>query len=790
MPDTQITREPTGRLAFLREQHGAALLEAFLQDDRTMFLPDFYAWVQSEDGRPLSDEEGADVVFERYRNADPTRTGACTQWLIRLAIAGNLPAEDLSKARETLEAFLAYKRRLPADQRDLGRYATLGAVWTAVEPYVRENMPASSREEERREREVVRAESDIVLERDGWTVAILKTERAAKWWGRGTRWCTAAESNNMFASYAQDGPLVVFVRPDGAKFQFHAPTQQFMDAADDAADQIDDLDGLPSLLAAERQEGETDAARRTRLALLMALYSTSVAVYEAGSGDEWQAAARTAFADLRVGIGNIPEHLRDAELCWAAVRQDGHRIGFVPDHLVDRDICREAVSNTPAAIRYVPQSLLDRDLAMLAVIKSGSVLGHIPPWMRDFALCAEAIKSGASAVNAIPDHVMDRDLFVDAARRRCWRNDFLEKHADDPFLYRDVLPLLKTIPHDCPLPAPWLADSAKCREIVASNGLLLGRIPFWLRGRDLCLTAVRQNGRALNSVPADVIDRDLCLEAVRQDGSALRDVPFRYRDAEMCKTAVSTSGYALADVPRDQITLEMCRASLENSVVSLDAIPARFWSQELCLRAVELYDTALGSIPDHLWNDDLVKAAVRHHPRALTAIPDADLASDLAEEALNSAIASKGHFALLWLPKHLRTRTVCEKVLQMNGTSIYSVPENILDHDLCMIAVRQNGDALYSIPTRLRDREVCEAALRNNPHVIRVVPDDVVDFDMACDAVRRAPDTLPTLPDRLRTVVADRILAELDASPPKFVVEASDDDPAGDADAEPAMLVA
>ena len=230
MPSTAMSK----RLQYLHQQQAQALLEAFLADHRNVYYAN---WTIGEDGKNLETHEFRDVIFATYREADPTPTGACLQWLIRQAIAGDMPAEDLPQARETLEAFLAYKRRLPAEQRDLGRHKHLGSVWKAVEPFVQENAPVSGKDEDRRERDAVRAESTIVLEQDGWIVAIPRTERAAKWWGRGTRWCTAADDSNMFDHYAGDGPLVVFVHPDGAKFQWHGPSNQFMDAADEPCSQ-------------------------------------------------------------------------------------------------------------------------------------------------------------------------------------------------------------------------------------------------------------------------------------------------------------------------------------------------------------------------------------------------------------------------------------------------------------------------------------------------------------------------------------------------------------------------
>ena len=63
-----------------------------------------------------------------------------------------------------------------------------------------------------------------------------KTEEAAKYYGKNTRWCTAAENNNYFDQYNKDGPLYILINkkvPD-EKYQFHFQTEQYMDSRDSA----------------------------------------------------------------------------------------------------------------------------------------------------------------------------------------------------------------------------------------------------------------------------------------------------------------------------------------------------------------------------------------------------------------------------------------------------------------------------------------------------------------------------------------------------------------------------
>ena len=74
---------------------------------------------------------------------------------------------------------------------------------------------------------------------DGETIRIYnpKTEAEAKYYGRGSRWCTAAKKDNMFARYNADGPLFIVVpkrpRYKGEKYQLHVQTAQYMNEKDE-----------------------------------------------------------------------------------------------------------------------------------------------------------------------------------------------------------------------------------------------------------------------------------------------------------------------------------------------------------------------------------------------------------------------------------------------------------------------------------------------------------------------------------------------------------------------------
>ena len=86
----------------------------------------------------------------------------------------------------------------------------------------------------------VRKQSDAkenlekVYEDNEWVVYVPHSHTAARRGGEGTRWCTASEDDFYYNMYSKQGPLYINVRKsDGAKYQFHFETDQFMDANDD-----------------------------------------------------------------------------------------------------------------------------------------------------------------------------------------------------------------------------------------------------------------------------------------------------------------------------------------------------------------------------------------------------------------------------------------------------------------------------------------------------------------------------------------------------------------------------
>ena len=170
-------------------------------------------------------------VFSQIVSADPTsgsnKMGKYSKWLLWLYQNNNLKLEDLYKATEYLTLFHKFKNKI--ENNDIGKYQSLPELYRAVQPF--EGQKTHGEEV----RDIKNGEAEKVYEDDTWLVVVPHTERAACYYGKGTKWCTAAtDGNNMFNTYNDEGFLYINInKKNNTKYQFHFESEQFMDATDE-----------------------------------------------------------------------------------------------------------------------------------------------------------------------------------------------------------------------------------------------------------------------------------------------------------------------------------------------------------------------------------------------------------------------------------------------------------------------------------------------------------------------------------------------------------------------------
>ena len=168
---------------------------------------------------------------------DPTGNSKYTKWIVARFVdpnGGIRFIEDLSKLTEPMTRYarLTQSGAIPANSRDINQFKDMTSFLNLMDQYAEKKTGREERQDE--EQELIKS-GQAVLYKDTGALKIMipKTEEAAKFYGRGTRWCTAADKDNRFDYYNKQGPLYdIIFRGSGVKWQFHFETGQFMDEQD------------------------------------------------------------------------------------------------------------------------------------------------------------------------------------------------------------------------------------------------------------------------------------------------------------------------------------------------------------------------------------------------------------------------------------------------------------------------------------------------------------------------------------------------------------------------------
>ena len=179
--------------------------------------------------------------------------------------------EDLFKLNDLLKKFESYKVHIPQENRDINKLTptSLTNVITAIpEDVVDKKNKESLKKDIRKEREgyshpgaeIMKVGTDYTLIKIDGTGDLQR--EAASWYGGyydyqngESHWCTSPPGSNYFMTYAKQGPLYVVLANDDKglvgkrtglpqeRFQFHFPSDQFMDRMDRRVNLVELLNG-------------------------------------------------------------------------------------------------------------------------------------------------------------------------------------------------------------------------------------------------------------------------------------------------------------------------------------------------------------------------------------------------------------------------------------------------------------------------------------------------------------------------------------------------------------------
>ena len=234
--------------------------------------------------------QGMDIDNANPEDMDKVKIGKYTQWLLKnfvnpttLDVTPDSPRykgayqqyqelfmEDLYKVTGDLQKFERFKNRLPQELRDINKL-TPETLYDNVKDFSLEKTKATKDEKKEASKTYQHPGAEIVYRGADWTIARISDKGqlgkdAACFYGGSyqephkgeTRWCTSSPGLTWFDRYIKDGPLYVVMPNTGKTFktdkeygdvsglpanryQFHFPSNQYMDPDDRQIDLIDFL---------------------------------------------------------------------------------------------------------------------------------------------------------------------------------------------------------------------------------------------------------------------------------------------------------------------------------------------------------------------------------------------------------------------------------------------------------------------------------------------------------------------------------------------------------------------
>lgn len=145
-------------------------------------------------------------------------------WVVRQYINDAFHYGDIYKVKEDLEKFEKYKKNKDIfDSADLNQYdySTLKQKLNNIDDNNINQLGSSAR---KNAIEKGKDKIEKVYEDTDWIILIPKTQAAAMYYGKNTRWCTAADGeNNMFNHYNNKyGPLFIAINKNNPNEKYQA----------------------------------------------------------------------------------------------------------------------------------------------------------------------------------------------------------------------------------------------------------------------------------------------------------------------------------------------------------------------------------------------------------------------------------------------------------------------------------------------------------------------------------------------------------------------------------------
>ena len=530
---------------------------------------------------PLKEKDIKDTSnFIQYiLDADITK-GKYARFLIEAFLNDNFLEEDLiggleSAVGQSISLFHKHKSKLPVHERSvyalnpetkLPLYQSPGDLWNSVKQYQSE---LSSKELKRDEQSKIYAETDFIYkdEETGFQIVSPLTKESAKWWGKGTRWCTSAENNNQFYSYVKDAPLFILLMPDdiinndenGSKLQLwkNGNDIQFMDEADNRVtlDYIIDnhyilkflSDFIPDFFL-EKAKIKRNMTKKEIIEYIDSMHnrhpeSLFTIDYNFLNMDQelWNYATSKQPNIIEV----VPTFYRTEKMYLDAINFinkniDNYKNTFAfmfIKNCKNKTVINYFINNTNIQDSFlsIPEEYITEKMCYLACENKKNI-AYIPDKFIDekFVL-----------------YILDN---VDKIKQTLLPSFLKPKYLLNPLILKKSLEKgvsLNYLNNICKIPLNFEEYVFALKSDISQ--ILF--IPEKYQGRKLFQMACKINGFALDYIPQEFITLKMVKDAINQNGLSLQYVPEKYRTKEICALDIKQNAYAWNYIP-DDIKLE------------------------------------------------------------------------------------------------------------------------------------------------------------------------------------------------------------------------------------------
>ena len=206
-------------------------------------------------GRIPDDQRDAVInsILGRIEGVDPTKNKEYTRAMANWYADGKINMEDLSSTlHDYLVKFHELKMRkiVQPPYNDILRYKNAQDFMDALDKF---EVPDKTKPDERGQAKSMYEDADL-------RIIVPMDKAAACYYGRGTRWCTAAEKSNAFDTYNKKEPMYIIIPKQpthvGEKWQFHFNSSQYMNEKDQPVNLTDLIQRYPQMTQIFAKQGK------------------------------------------------------------------------------------------------------------------------------------------------------------------------------------------------------------------------------------------------------------------------------------------------------------------------------------------------------------------------------------------------------------------------------------------------------------------------------------------------------------------------------------------------------